>query len=109
MLIADCLLQARLCGGDGVVGENGAAHPADPPRGGGDPKCLGFELIEAHVPDESPFFFAVDADVDDDGPIPNVLGTAHLPAARRDDEDVSPPGDFWKVARSRVAERDGRV
>src|SRR5918993_5298902 len=102
-------LQARLCGGESVVEKHGACHRADPSGDGGDPGRLRLDLIEAHVPDESPFFFAVDADIDDDCPIPDVLGPDHLPAARRDDEDVSPPGDFWKVTRSRVADGDGRV
>src|SRR5215203_2770170 len=102
-------LQARLCGGDGIVEQHGARHRADPSGDGRDPGRLGFDLVEADVPDESPLFFAVDADVDDDYPIPDVFGPDHLPAACRDDEDVSPPGDFWKVARSRVADRDGRV
>src|SRR5215203_4932569 len=88
-------LQARLCGGDGIVEQHGARHRADPSGDGRDPGRLGFDLVEA--------------DVDDDYPIPDVFGPDHLPAACRDDEDVSPPGDFWKVARSRVADRDGRV
>src|SRR5215210_964420 len=102
-------LQARPCGGDGVVEQHGARHRADPSGDGGDPGRPRPDLTEAYVPHESPFLFAVDADVDDDSPIPDVLGPDHLPAARRDDEDVSPPGDIWKVARSRVADRDGRV
>src|SRR5215210_7397022 len=102
-------LQARSCGGDGVVEQHGARHRADPSGDGGDPGRSRLDLIEAHVPDESSFYFAVDTNVDDDCPIPDVLGPDHLPAARRDDEDVSPPGDLWKVLRTRVADRNGRV
>jgi hypothetical protein len=86
-----------------------ARHRADASWDGGDPRRPWLDVIEAHVPDEPPFFFAMYADIDDDRALPDVLGPYHLPLAGGDDEDVSPPGDLRKVPRTRVAECDGRV
>ena len=83
-------------------------HRADASWDGGDPGRPGLDLIEAHVPDE-PFFLAMDANVDDDRTLPDVLGPYHLPLPGSNDENVSPPGDLGKVPRTRVAECDGRV
>src|SRR5918994_6264712 len=102
-------LRLHPCGRDRVVEEHRPGHRADASWDGGDPGRPWLDLIEAHVPDEPPFFFAVYADIDDDRALPDVLGPDHLPLAGGDDEDVSPPGDLRKVPRTRVAERDGRV
>ena len=80
-----------------------------PPGTGEIQAAFRLDLVEADIPDEPPFFFAVYADIDDDRSLTDVLGPDHLPLAGGDDEDISPPGDLGKVPRTRVAERDGRV
>ena len=96
-------------GRDRVVEQHRPGHRADAPWDGGDPGRFRLDLVEADIPDEPPFFFAVYADIDDDRSLTDVLGPDHLPLAGGDDEDISPPGDLGKVPRTRVAERDGRV
>jgi hypothetical protein len=91
------------------VEQHRTGHRADATRDGGDPGRSLLDLIEANVPHESSFLFAMDANVDDDRSLPDVLGSDHLPLAGGDDENVSPPGDLGKVPRTRVAECDGRV
>ena len=92
-----------------VVEQHRTGHRADASWDGGDPGRPWLDFIEAHVPDEPPFFFAMYADIDDDRSLPNMLCPDHLPLAGGDDENVSPLGDFRKVPRTRVAECDGRV
>src|SRR5918999_6453365 len=96
-------------GHDRVVEQHRTGHRADAPRDGGDPGRSLVDLIEANVPDETSIFFAMDADVDDDRALPDVLGPDHLPLAGGDDEDAGPAGNLGKVPGTRVAERDGRV
>jgi len=91
------------------VEQHRARHWADAAWDGGDPGRLRLDLIEADIPDEPSFFFAMDADVDDDRALPDVLGPDHLPPAGSYDEEISPPSDFWKVLSARVADRDGGV
>src|SRR5215212_4626564 len=74
-----------------IVEQHSASHRTDAPWDGGDPGRPVLDLVEAHVPDESSFFIAVDADVDDDRALPDVLGPDHLPLAGGDDEYVGPP------------------
>src|SRR5687768_2098312 len=88
---------AHLCGHDRVVEQHRPGHRADASRDGGDPGRPRLDLIEAHVPDEPTFFFAVYTDINDNRSLPDVLGPDHLPLAGGDDEDVSPPGDPGKV------------
>jgi hypothetical protein len=91
------------------VEQHRTGHRTDAPRDGGDPGRSLYDLIEANVPDETSIFFAMDADVDDDRALPNVLGPDHLPLAGGDDENVSPPGDLRKIPCTGVADRDGSV
>jgi hypothetical protein len=79
-------------GHDRIVEQHRTGHRPDASWDGGDPGRPWLDLIEAHVPDEPPFFFAVYADIDDDRALRDVLGADHLPLAGGDNKDVSPPG-----------------
>src|SRR5918998_129731 len=96
-------------GHDRIVEQHRSGHRADASRDGGDPGRPWLDLIEAHVPDEPSSFLPMDADIDDDRVLSDVLGADHLPLSGGDDEDVGPPGDLGKVPRTRVADRNGRV